>query len=334
MRVTVYGTKPYDRRFLDAANCQAGHEIVYFDERLSEHTAVLQRDAPAACLFVNDQCDEGALAALARKGCRLIALRCARFNNVELRAADRLGLKVVRVPAYSPYAVAEHALALILCLNRKIHRAHNRVREGNFALHGLLGFDMHGKTVGIIGTGKIGLILARTLAAMGCRLLGHDPFPSPEFEQIGGSYVDLAEVWKSADVISLHCPLTPDSYHLINSGSIAHMKHGVMIVNTSRGGLIDTEAVIHALKCRQIGHLALDVYEQEADLFFENLPDTIIQDDQFQRLLTFPNVLITGHQAYFTDQALTNIAETTIANLTAFEQGAPLPNEVTAARIK
>ncbi len=334
MLVTVYSTKPYDRRFLDVANSDGQHQFVYFEERLSDHTAIVHGNAPAACVFVNDQCDAGALSALARQGCRLIALRCAGFNNVDLRAAERLGLRVVRVPAYSPYAVAEHALALILCLNRKIHRAHNRVREGNFALHGLLGFDMHGKTVGIIGTGKIGLILARTLAAMGCRVLGHDPFPSPEFEQLGGSYVGLPEIWKSSDVISLHCPLTPDSYHLINSGSIAHMKHGVMIVNTSRGGLIDTEAVIHALKCRQIGHLALDVYEQEADLFFENLSDTIIQDDQFQRLLTFPNVLITGHQAYFTDQALTNIAETTIANLTAFEQGAPLLNEVTADRIK
>lgn len=333
MRVIVYGAKPYDRRFLDAANAAGVHQLVYFDERLNHHTAILQGDAPAACLFVNDCCDEAALTALAGQGCRMIALRCAGFNNVDLRAAERLGIKVARVPAYSPYAVAEHALALILCLNRKIHRAHNRVREGNFALHGLLGFDLHGKTVGIVGTGKIGLLLARTLVAMGCRVLGHDPYPSPEFQAIGG-YVDLHEIWKSADIISLHCPLTPDSYHLINSGSIAQMKHGVMIVNTSRGGLIDTEAVIHALKSRKIGHLALDVYEQEADLFFENLSDSIIQDDQFQRLLTFPNVLITGHQAYFTEQALTNIAETTIANLTAFEQGAPLANEVTAERIK
>lgn len=334
MRVTVYSTKPYDRRFLDEANGDGRHHFTYFEERLSEHTAIVHGGAPAACLFVNDQCDEAVLQELHRQGCRLIALRCAGFNNVDLRAADRLGMKVVRVPAYSPHAVAEHALALILCLNRKIHRAHNRVREGNFALHGLLGFDLHGKTVGIIGTGKIGLILAKTLAAMGCRVLGHDPYQSPEFDQFGGQYVPLAEIWKSADVISLHCPLTPESHHLIDSGSITHMKHGVMIVNTSRGGLIDTEAVIHALKNRHIGSLALDVYEQEADLFFENLSDTIIQDDQFQRLMTFPNVLITGHQAYFTHEALTNIADTTIANLTAYESGEPLANEITADRIK
>lgn len=333
MRVTVYSTKPYDRRFLEAANGDGRHQLTYFEERLSQHTAVVHGDAPVACVFVNDHCDEGALTALAKEGCRLIALRCAGFNNVDLRAAERLGLKVVRVPAYSPYAVAEHALALMLCLNRKIHRAHNRVREGNFALHGLLGFDLHGKTVGIVGTGKIGLLLAQTLAAMGCRVLGHDPFPSPEFERIG-KYVALPEIWNTADVISLHCPLTPDSYHIVNSGSIARMKHGVMIVNTSRGGLIDTEAVIHALKSRKIGYLALDVYEQEADLFFENLSDTIIQDDQFQRLLTFPNVLITGHQAYFTEQALTNIADATIANITAFEQGDVLTNEITPDRIK
>jgi D-lactate dehydrogenase len=334
MKVIVYGAKPYDRRFLEAANVAGDHELAFYDERLSHHTAILQGDAPAACVFVNDVCDEGALEALALQGCRLIALRCAGFNNVDLRAAERLGITVVRVPAYSPHAVAEHALALILCLNRKIHRAHNRVREGNFALHGLLGFDMHGKTVGIVGTGRIGRILARTLVAMGCRVLGHDPFPAVEFEQGGGAYVPLQELWQASDIISLHCPLTPESHHLVNSGSISRMRHGVMLVNTSRGGLVDTEAVIHALKSRQIGSLALDVYEQEADLFFENLSDTIIQDDQFQRLLTFPNVLITGHQAYFTDQALTNIAETTIENITAFEQGRPLANAVTVDWIK
>lgn len=334
MRVTVFGTKPYDRTFLDAANVAGRHKLLYFDERFNERTAVLQGDAPAACLFVNDTCDDDALTALAQQGCRLVALRCAGFNNVDLRAAQRLGLKVVHVPAYSPYAVAEHALGLILCLNRKIHRAYNRLREGNFALHGLLGFDMHGRTVGIVGTGKIGMILARTLAAMGCRVLAYDPYPNPQLMQFGGAYVELPEIWKSADVISLHCPLTPQSHHLVNAASIARMKRGVMLVNTSRGGLVDTEAVIQALKSGQIGHLALDVYEQEADLFFENLSDTIIQDDQFQLLLTFPNVLITGHQAYFTAQALTNIAETTMANLTAFEQGGPLPNEVTADRLK
>lgn len=331
MRVTVYSSKPYDRRFLDAANDQ-GHEFFYLKERLSEPTAILQNEAGAACLFVNDRCDRQVLTKLAEQGCQLIALRCAGFNNVDLLAAQELGVRVVRVPAYSPYAVAEHTLALILCLNRKIHRAFNRVREGNFALDGLLGYDLQGKTVGIVGTGKIGGILARSLAAIGCRILGHDPYESPEFVSFGGRYVDLPELWQASDVISLHCPLTPDSYHLINEASIAQMKPGVMLVNTSRGGLIDTGAVIHSLKNRRIGYLALDVYEQEADLFFENLSETIIQDDLFQRLLTFPNVLITGHQAYFTDEALQNIAETTIANLTAFEAGAPLANEVTAAQ--
>ncbi|HEX6961780.1 MAG TPA: 2-hydroxyacid dehydrogenase, partial [Lacipirellula sp.] len=249
------------------------------------------------------------------------------------RRADELGIKVARVPAYSPYAVAEHALAMILALNRKIHRAYNRVREGNFALEGLLGFDMHGKTVGIVGTGKIGAILAQTLAAMGCRLLGYDLYPADHFKAIG-QYVALDELFAQSHVISLHCPLTPETHHLINADAVARMKPGVMLINTSRGGLIDTQAVIAGLKNRTIGYLGLDVYEQEEELFFENLSETIIQDDEFQRLLTFPNVLITGHQAYFTETALKNIAEATIANLTAFERGEPLANEVTIERIK
>jgi D-lactate dehydrogenase len=334
MKVTVFSTKPYDRRFLDAANSSARHELEYFEERLNPHTALLQDAFPAICIFVNDQCDAEVLERLAVQGCKLIALRAAGFNNVDLKRAGELEVKVVRVPAYSPYAVAEHALAMILALNRKIHRAYNRVREGNFALEGLLGFDLHGKTVGIVGTGKIGVILARTLAAMGCRILGYDPYRAGDFEQLGGRYVELAELFRESDVISLHCPLTPATHHLINAAAIAQMKRGVMLVNTSRGGLINTQAVIAGLKERTIGYLALDVYEQEADLFFENLSETIIQDDYFQRLLTFPNVLITGHQAYFTETALRNIAETTIANISAFEAGEPLANEVTADRIR
>jgi D-lactate dehydrogenase len=334
MKITVFSTKPYDRRFLDAANSSGRHEVVYFEERLNPHTALLQDAVPAVCIFVNDQCDAEVLQHLAAQGCQLVALRAAGFNNVDLKRAGELGVKVVRVPAYSPYAVAEHSLAMILALNRKIHRAYNRVREGNFALEGLLGFDLHGKTAGIVGTGKIGVILARTLAAMGCRILGHDPYPAADFEQLGGRYVELSELFQQSDVISLHCPLTPATHHLINAAAIAQMKRGVMLVNTSRGGLIDTQAVIAGLKGGAIGYLGLDVYEQEADLFFENLSETIIQDDYFQRLLTFPNVLITGHQAYFTDTALRNIAETTIANISAFEAGEPLGNEVTADRIR
>jgi D-lactate dehydrogenase len=332
MKVTVFSTKPYDRRFLQAANADARHELCFFEERLSRHTVVLQDEAPAVCIFVNDQCDAEVLAMLAERGCRLVALRCAGFNNVDLKAAEALGIKVARVPAYSPYAVAEHALAMILALNRKIHRAYNRVREGNFALDGLLGFDLHGKTVGILGTGKIGAILAGTLKAMGCRVLGYDPFPGPSFEAIG-RYVALQELLAESDVISLHCPLTPKTHHVINAAAIAQMKPGVMLINTSRGGLIDTQAVIRGLKERQIGYLGLDVYEQEADLFFENLSETIIQDDYFQRLLTFPNVLITGHQAYFTETALQNIADATLGNVTSFERGERLANEVAAQAV-
>lgn len=333
MQVTVYSTKPYDRRFLEAANESAGHDLVFLEERLSHHTAVLQDGAPAACLFVNDQCDHAVIDALAERGCQLLALRSAGFNHVDLKRAAAAALKVVRVPAYSPYAVAEHALGLILALNRRIHRAYNRVREGNFALDGLLGFDLHGKTAGIVGTGKIGVILARTLKAMGCEVLGYDVHPSPALAEAGGRYVDLSELFARSHIISLHCPLTPETHYLVNEQAIAAMTPGVMIINTSRGGLIDTAAVIAGLKEQKIGYLGLDVYEQEADLFFENLSETIIQDDYFQRLLTFPNVLITGHQAYFTDTALRNIAETTIANITAFERSEPLENEVTAERV-
>jgi D-lactate dehydrogenase len=333
MRVTVFSAKPYDRRFLEAANQAARHELTFLEERLNLHTALLGYGAPAVCLFVNDVCDGPVLERLASQDCRLIALRAAGFNNVDLKRAGELGLRVVRVPAYSPYAVAEHALAMILALNRKIHRAYNRVREGNFSLDGLLGFDVHGKTAGIVGTGKIGLILARTLAAMGCRVLAYDLYPQPAFEELG-AYVPLAELFAACDIISLHCPLTPETHHLIDAAAISQMKPGVMLINTSRGGLIDTKAVIAGLKDCKIGYLGLDVYEQEADLFFENLSETIIQDDYFQRLLTFPNVLITGHQAYFTDTALRNIAETTIENISVFERGEPLMNEVTAERLR
>ena len=265
---------------------------------------------------------------LHQQGIRLIALRCAGYNNVDLTAAKELGIAVVRVPAYSPYAVAEHAIALILTLNRKIHRAYNRVREGNFALNGLLGFDLHGRTVGIIGTGKIGRVVSKILHGFGCRLLGYDLYPNQEFANKYGKYIALEDLLRQSDIISLHCPLTPQTHHLIDDKAIAKMKTGVMLVNTSRGGLIDTTAVIKGLKTKQIGYLALDVYEQESNIFFEDMSAEIIQDDVFERLLTFPNVIITGHQAFFTSDALNNIAKTTLNNISAIEKNQHCPNEI------
>lgn len=328
MKVAVFSTKAYDRRFLEAANTNYSHELVFFAPHLNYDTAILASECPAVCVFVNDQLDEKTLRVLAEQGTRLIALRSAGYNNVDLQAANELGMTLVRVPAYSPYAVAEHTIGLILTLNRKFHRAYNRVREGNFSLEGLLGFDLHNRTVGIVGTGKIGIIMAQILKGFGCQLLTYDLHPNPECEAVGAKYVELAELFAASDIITLHCPLTPETYHLINDKALEQMKQGVMLINTSRGALIDTKAVIEALKSRKIGYLGLDVYEQESDLFFEDLSESVIQDDIFQRLLTFPNVIITGHQAFFTENALENIAETTLSNITAIEQGHPCPNEV------
>jgi D-lactate dehydrogenase len=261
---------------------------------------------------------------LAANGTRLVALRSAGFNNVDLEAARDVGIAVARVPAYSPDAVAEHTIALILSLNRKIHKAYTRVREGNFSLEGLLGFDLCGRTVGVIGTGKIGLCVSKIMLGLGCRVIAFDPKRSPELKALGGSYVDMPELIASSDIISLHCPLTPTTHHLIGAKEIDQMKQGVMLINTSRGAVVDTKALIAGLKAGKIGNVGLDVYEEEADLFFENLSDQVIQDDVFARLLTFPNVLITGHQAFFTHQAMTAIAETTISNISSFEKtGAP-----------
>ena len=270
---------------------------------------------------------------IAGGGTRLIALRCAGFNNVDLKAAAELGMTVVRVPAYSPYAVAEHTVALILTLNRKLHRAYNRVREGNFSLDGLLGFDLHGRTVGIVGTGKIGRIVGQILQGFGCKILAYDLYPNPEFEASGAQYVEPLELAAKSDIITLHCPLTPETHHIVNAETINYIKPGVMLVNTSRGALIDTKAIIDGLKSKKIGYLALDVYEQEEDLFFEDLSNEVIQDDVFQRLLTFPNVIITGHQAFFTENALKNIAETTLSNITDFEKGKSCPNQVSLEQI-
>ncbi|HMR34131.1 MAG TPA: 2-hydroxyacid dehydrogenase [Geminicoccaceae bacterium] len=329
MRVAVFSTKPYDRRSLESANADHGHELVFVETRLSPETALLSEGFPAVCVFVNDVVDAAVLDVLATGGTRLVALRCAGFNNVDLAAAKRLGIAVVRVPAYSPHAVSEFTVGLILTLNRQIHRAYNRVRENNFALDGLLGFDLFGKTVGVIGTGKIGGLVARTLRlGFGCEVLAYDVHSDPALVEIGVAYVDPRTIAERSDIITLHCPLTPQTRHIVNADSIARARRGFMLVNTSRGGLIDAIAVIDGLKSGQIGYLAIDVYEQEADLFFEDLSSEIIQDDVFQRLLTFPNVLVTGHQAFFTREALGNIADTTLGNITAFERGERLANIV------
>ncbi len=333
MRIAVFSTKPYDRRFLDAANRGLKHELLYYEVRLSLETSDLVKDVDAVCAFVNDEVSEAVLSKLAEKGIRLIVLRSAGFNNVDLPAAKRLGITIARVPAYSPHAVAEHTIALLLALNRKIHRAYNRVREGNFALEGLLGFDLAGKTAGIVGTGKIGEIVSKILTGFGCAVLAFDPQPNPACLEMGVSYVPLDELLASSDIVSLHCPLTPATHHLINHEALGRMKHGMMLINTSRGAVIDTQAVLHGLKEGTIGNLGLDVYEEEADLFFEDLSGRFIDDDAFARLLTFPNVLITGHQAFFTAEALTNIAETTIANITSFERTGQVEYEVSVEKI-
>ena len=332
MRVALFSTKGYDRSFFVEANKDHRHELVYFEPRLTADTASLAAGFEAVCAFVNDQLSQPVLESLAAGGTRLIALRSAGFNHVDLKAARTLGLVVARVPAYSPHAVAEHAVALILALNRKIYRAYNRVREGNFALDGLLGFDLHGKTVGIVGTGKIGLIFARIMAGFGCHVIGFDPYPNKEGEALL-QYLSLRRLFKQADIVSLHCPLTPETYHLVGEEAVGQMKQGVMLINTGRGALVDTRAVTEGLKTGRIGYLGLDVYEEEEDLFFEDLSDRVIHDDVFSRLLTFPNVVITGHQGFFTEEAVRNIAETTLANVTAFESANKVLNEVSAEMI-
>lgn len=325
MRVAVFSAKSYDREYLGRANREAGHELVFFEARLQSQTAELAHGFPAVCVFVNDELDARVLLTLQRGGTRLVALRCAGYNHVDLQVAEQLGLTVARVPAYSPQAVAEHTLALTLALARKLHKAYNRVREGNFALDGLLGTDLHGKTAGVIGTGKIGSLVARLFLAFGCRVLAHDIRRDRELERAGVRYRPLEEIFRFSDLITLHCPLLPATYHLINEEALALMRRGVILINTSRGALVDTRAVLRALKSGKIGALGLDVYEEEADVFFEDLSTQVIQDDLLMRMLTFPNVIITGHQAFFTEGALEAIAETTIENLSAFEKGQEPP---------
>ncbi len=324
--IAFFSARPYERTFFDREN--SGHSLNYLDAPLDEKTARLAAGSSVVCAFVNDHLDRLTMQILKENGIGLIALRCAGFNNVDLKAAAELGLPVVRVPAYSPYAVAEHTLALLLTLCRKTHRAFNRVREGNFSLDGLMGFDIHGKTVGVLGTGKIGAIFSRIMLGMGCRVLAYDLRPDTALEQAGVLYVDIDRLFAESDIISLHTPLLPQTQHIINATTLAKMKKGVIILNTSRGALLDTKAVVRALKSEHIGGLAIDVYEQEEGLFFQDLSGKILQDDTIARLLTFPNVLVTAHQAFFTDTAMQQIAQTTLRNIDDWQAGKPLINLV------
>lgn len=332
MEIAVFSAKPYDREYLNAANAvHHRHSLQYFEVPLDVETVGLAAGHGAVCIFVNDHADAAVLQALGAGGTRLVALRCTGFNNVDLEAAQKLGIKVVRVVDYSPNSVAEHAVALLMAINRKLHRAYNRTRDFNFALDGLMGFDLCGKTVAVIGTGKIGRVFTKIMLGFGCNVIGYDKFPSPEFEALGGRYARPNEIGQSADIISLHCPLTPDTYHIIDADALSRAKPGALLINTSRGGLIDTEAVVGALRSGQLGGLAIDVYEQEAELFFRDLSGTIITDDLLQRLITFPNVIVTGHQAFLTREAVTTICETTLQSVTEFETGEPLSNEIGAS---
>jgi D-lactate dehydrogenase len=334
MQVAVFSTKPYDKRYLSQVNTSHLHDLHFFEPRLTAETLPLARGFPAVCAFVNDVLDGPTIRDLKGHGLRLIALRCAGFNNVDLVAADEHDVRVVRVPAYSPNSVAEHTVALLMGLNRKLHRAYTRVREGNFSLDGLLGFDVCRRNVGVIGTGKIGEAFCRIMVGFGSQVLAYDVHRNPRCESIGVRYVELDELLSESDILSLHCPLVPATHHLIDAAAIERMRPGVYLINTSRGGLVDTTAVIGGLKSGAIGALGLDVYEEEADLFFEDLSNTVIRDDVFARLLTFPNVLVTGHQAFFTEEALHAIASTTLSNISEFATSGQTPNAVHHAAVR
>ncbi|MFK3799329.1 2-hydroxyacid dehydrogenase [Pseudomonas sp. NPDC088444] len=323
MRTLLYSSQTYDRDSFLAAQPPAGIELHFQPARLTLDTVALADGYPVVCAFINDDLSGPVLERLAAGGTKLIALRSAGFNHVDLPTAQRLGLGVVRVPAYSPHAVAEHAVALILSLNRHLHRAYNRTRDGDFTLHGLTGFDLVGKTVGVVGTGQIGAAFANIMAGFGCKLLAYDPFPNPDVEALGARYLPLEQVLAQAQVISLHCPLNEHTRHLVNAGSLSRMQRGAMLINTGRGALVDTPALIDALKSGQLGYLGLDVYEEEAQLFFEDRSDLPLQDDVLARLLTFPNVVITAHQAFLTKEALGAIAQTTLDNIGQWAAGSP-----------
>ncbi|WP_130098591.1 2-hydroxyacid dehydrogenase [Siccibacter turicensis] len=328
MKLAIYSTKQYDKKYLEHVNQQYGFELDFYDFLLTEKTAKNAHGCEGVCIFVNDDGNRPVLEELKKNGVKFIALRCAGFNNVDLDAAKELGLHVVRVPAYSPEAVAEHAVGMMMCLNRRIHRAYQRTRDANFSLEGLTGFTMYGKTAGVIGTGKIGVATLRILKGFGMRLLAFDPYPSAAALELGVEYVDLETLFSESNVISLHCPLTPENYHLLNRSAFEQMKPGVMIINTSRGALIDSQAAIDALKSQKIGALGMDVYENERDLFFEDKSNDVIQDDVFRRLSACHNVLFTGHQAFLTEEALISISETTLENLRQLENGETCANEL------
>ena len=330
MKLAIYSTKQYDRKYLELVNKEFGFELEFFDFLLSPKTAKVAQGCEAVCIFVNDDASREVLTELAALGVKIIALRCAGFNNVDLEAAKELGLEVVRVPAYSPEAVAEHAVGLMMSLNRRIHRAYQRTRDANFSLEGLIGFNMHNRTAGVIGTGKIGVATMRILKGFGMKLLAYDPYPNPQALELGAEYVDLKTLYEKSDVITLHCPLTPENHHLLDASAFSQMKNGVMIINTSRGGLIDSDAAIEALKQQKIGSLGMDVYENERDLFFEDKSNDVIQDDVFRRLSACHNVLFTGHQAFLTEEALTSISETTLNNIRTLANGEHCENLITA----
>lgn len=323
MRTLLYSSQTYDRESFLAARITPGIELHFQPARLTLDTVALADQYPVVCAFINDDLSAAVLERLAAGGTRLIALRSAGFNHVDLPSAKRLGISVVRVPAYSPHAVAEHAVALVLSLNRHLHRAYNRTRDGDFSLHGLTGFDLVGKTVGVVGTGQIGATFARIMAGFGCQLLAYDPYPDPQVEALGARYLPLDQLLAQAQIISLHCPLNEHTRHMINMDSLYRMQRGAMLINTGRGALVDTPALIEALKSGQLGYLGLDVYEEEAQLFFEDRSDLPLQDDVLARLLTFPNVVVTAHQAFLTREALAAIAQTTLANIAGWAAGTP-----------
>lgn len=330
MKICFFDSHTFEIEPLNSANSK-NHELYFLDVRLDSKTAVLARSYECVCAFVNDKLNREVLTILKDGGTKLIALRSAGFNHIDLVAAKELGLKVVRVPEYSPYSVAEHAVAMILCLNRKIHKAYNRVREGNFSLDGLVGFDLHRKKIGVVGTGKIGKVFIRIMHGFGCEILAYDLFPDHAFEkELGFRYVPLSELIESSDIISLHVPLSDKTLHMLNDDAFARMKKGAMLINTSRGGLIDTRALIQALKCSQLGSAGLDVYEEEESLFFKDHSSEILTDDVYARLMTFSNVVLTSHQAFLTQEALANIAETTMNNISEFSSGHNLTNEIKA----
>ena len=328
MKISFFSTQPYDRSFFEAHNKKFGFDLHFYEVGLNEQTVHLIDRSDAVCVFVNDRINTPVIERMVNQGVKLIALRCAGFNNVDLEAARSNNVKVVRVPAYSPHAVAEHAVAMIMALNRKTHKAYNRIREQNFSLHGLMGFDLSGKTIGVVGTGNIGKVFCKIMLGFGCRVIAFDVKEQDDVKEAGVKYVSLNELLTTSDIISLHCPLNESTKYVIGDGNISLIKKGCMLINTSRGGLINTKSVIKALKTGRLCALGIDVYEQEETLFFRDLSESIVEDDLITRLMSFPNVLITAHQGFFTVEAMDQIAETTLNNLRAFKSGETLVNEV------